>query len=222
MGQHLLQGTQVSSAQKVRLYDLYFEALRAGHAGQAADIEGLDSYVPAAVDSGEADELVSKVLAIHRLKTAAPAGALARMGAIVGGGTEAQIEGLGRFFESIGVAFQMIDDVLNLRGFERGLKARGEDIAHGKVTLPVALGFGRLGPADRAWVWETLQTKPRDQAVIDDVIDKLEGCGAVETCARDARDLVEQAWERVEPLLEDSIVKLMLRAFGWYVLERHY
>jgi len=222
MGQHLLRGTQVSNADKVRLYDLYFEALRAGHAGQAADIEGLDDYVPHAVATGETEELEARVLAIHRLKTAAPAGALARMGAIVGDGSEAQIEGLGRYFESVGLAFQIVDDVLNLRGFERDLKDRGEDIAHGKVTLPIAKAFGRLGPEERAWLWDQVRSKPEDQAVIEEIIARLEAVGAVEACATMARELVESAWREVQPLLEDSIVKLMLRAFGWYVLERHY
>ncbi len=95
MGQHLLQGTAVSNVQKLELYDLYFEALRAGHAGQAFDIGGLDRFMPKAVETGDTRELESLVLATHRLKAAAPAGLLARMGALVGGGSNAQIEGLG-------------------------------------------------------------------------------------------------------------------------------
>ena len=222
MGQHLLKGSAVSNHDKLRLYDLYFEALRAGHAGQAADIKGLGEYVPHAVETGDTGVLEERILAIHRLKTAAPAGALARMGAVAGHGSEAQIEGLGRYFESLGLAFQIVDDVLNLRGFAKGLKDRGEDIAHGKVTLPVAKGFGRLERTEREWLWQVVDSKPRDQRVIDRVIDRLEEVGAIEACAREAEELVEAAWARVDPLLEDSIVKLMLRAFGGYVLERHY
>ena len=40
------------------------------------------------------------------------AAALARMGAVAGGGSEAQIEGLGKFFLAVGLAFQIIDAVL--------------------------------------------------------------------------------------------------------------
>ncbi len=222
MGQHLLQGTDVSNVDKLALYDLYFEALRAGHAGQAADIEGLWSYLPKAVESGDVSELESRVLAIHRLKTAAPAGALARMGALVGGGTRAQIEGLGRYFESLGLAFQMVDDVLNLKGFAGELKMRGEDLAHGKITLPVVKALGRLERAARQELTETILAKPQDQAVIDRLIAMIEETGGLEATARAARELVEAAWWNVEPLLEPSIVKLMLRSFGWFVLERHY
>jgi len=222
MGQHLLQGTDVSNVQKLELYDLYFEALRAGHAGQAADIEGLWSYLPKAVETGDVSELESRVVAIHRLKTAAPAGALARMGAMVGGGTRAQIEGLGRYFESLGLAFQMVDDVLNLRGFAGDLKMRGEDLAHGKVTLPVVKALGRLGRAEREHLTEAIIAKPQDQSVIDELIAIIEHTGGLSATAQTARDLVESAWMAVDPLLEPSVVKLMLRSFGWFVLERHY
>jgi len=222
MGQHLLQGTNVSNVQKLELYDLYFEALRAGHAGQAADIEGLWSYLPKAVETGDVSELESRVLAIHRLKTAAPAGALARMGALVGGGSKAQIEGLGRYFESLGLAFQMVDDVLNLRGFAGDLKMRGEDLAHGKVTLPVVKALGRLGRAEREQLTEGILAKPQEQSVVDGLIAIIEETGGLSATSQVARDLVESAWTAVEPLLEPSIVKLMLRSFGWFVLERHY
>jgi len=222
MGQHLIKGSAVSNVDKLRLYDLYFEALRAGHAGQAADIKGLDDYMPRAIETGDTAELEQRILAIHRLKTAAPAGALARMGAVGGHGSEEQIEGLGRYFESLGLAFQIVDDVLNLRGFERSLKARGEDIAHGKVTLPIAKGLALVERAERQKIWEIVRSKPQDQRVIDELIDRLEDLGAIEACSKEAHDLVEAAWQRVQPLLEDSIVKLMLRAFGGYVLERHY
>jgi geranylgeranyl pyrophosphate synthase len=156
------------------------------------------------------------------LKTAAPAGALARMGALSGGGTEAQIEAVGAFFESLGLAFQLIDDVLNLRGFKGGLKAKAEDVSNGTITLPVAKAMSRLPEAERAWVWRTLSSKPKDAAVVAEVVQKLEACGAVEAVSQQARDLVEEAWQRASPLLDDSFSKVMFRAFGWYVLERHY
>ena len=222
MGQKLLVGKDMSPAQKLRIYDLYFESLRAGHAGQALDVDGLDYCMPQAVTQGGGAWLEDRVLAVHTLKTAAPAASLARMGGVAGGGTEAQIDGIGRYFESIGLAFQIIDDVLNLRGFKGDLKAKGEDIAQGKITLPVAKAMARLDQADRAWLWQQVQTKPQDQAVVDAVVAKLEACGAVQACADQASALVEAAWQALDPLVEDSLQKVMLRAFGWYVLERHY
>lgn len=222
MGQQLLHSDHLSETDRLRLYALYFEALRAGHAGQAFDLNGLDHLMPHVVETGDGVLLEERVLSIHRLKTAAPAASLARMGAIAGEGSEAQINGLGEFFEAVGLAFQIIDDVLNLRGFKGDLKQRGEDLSQGKITLPVAKAMARLDAEARSWVWQQVQAKHQDTASVEAIIERLEACGALDDCEKQARDLVEGAWLRLDPLLEDSLPKLMLRSFGWYVLERHY
>jgi geranylgeranyl pyrophosphate synthase/predicted secreted hydrolase len=223
LAQKMMFSDEMSAAKKLRLYDLYFEAMCAGHAGQAMDLDGPGDLMPAAIASGDSGPIERRILATHRLKTAAPAGALARMGAVAGGGTEAQIEAVGRFFEAVGLAFQLIDDVLNLRGFKGDLKSAGEDISNGTITLPVAKAMSRLATqAEREAIWRTVASKPKDRAVVADVIAKLEACGAIEACEKQARDMVEDAWKSASPLLDDSLTKIMLRAFGWYVLERHY
>jgi geranylgeranyl pyrophosphate synthase/predicted secreted hydrolase len=207
---------------KLRVYRLYFDALRAGHAGQALDLEGLDAEAASAAESGDSSALERQVLAIHRLKTAVPAGMMARVGAILGGGTDAQVEALGDFFEAVGVAFQIVDDVLNLRGFEGDLKQRGEDIRQGKVTLPVAMAFARLPLAARRWLWWTLRSRSAKPGSVETAIRVLEDSGAVEDCMRLAREGVETAWRTLDPAIEDSQAKVMFRAFSWFVLERHY
>jgi geranylgeranyl pyrophosphate synthase len=208
---------------KLRVYRLYFDALRAGHAGQALDLEGLESEAASAVESGEARALERQVLAIHRLKTAVPAAMMARVGAILGGGSEAQVEALGNFFEAIGVAFQIVDDVLNLRGFENDLKQRGEDIRQGKVTLPIARALGCLPLNARRWLWWTLRSQPaHQQRMVEKAIDLLESSGVLDECMDLARHHVESAWQELDPILEDSQGKVMFRAFSWFVLERHY
>jgi geranylgeranyl pyrophosphate synthase len=217
-----LKHNRLSDSAQVALYELYFDVLRAGHAGQALDLDGFEVAMMDAARSGDAGLLESRVMAVHRLKTAAPAGCLARMGAIAGGGSPAQVEGLGRFFENLGLAFQIVDDVLNLRGFRGDLKSRAEDVMQGKITLPVAKAMGRLGQGDRSWLMETLRAKPQNAPTVGRVVEMLESCGAVEACATQARELIESGWEKISPLLEDSLSKMMLRAFGWYVLERHY
>lgn len=212
----------LTAEMKLRIYQLYFDGMRAGHAGQAIDIDGLGEVVPQAIESGDISELMRRVMAVHRLKTAVPAGMAARIGAILGRGTEKQIDGVGKFFEAVGLAFQIVDDVLNLRGFKGDLKARGEDIMQGKLTLPVIKGLAKLSKKDRKWLWKTVSSKPQDPAVVGKVIEKLESVGAIEECAEEARDLVEEAWLRLDPLVADTQYKVMFRAFGWYVLERHY
>ena len=222
MGQKLLISDNMSSTDKLTIYDLYFEALRSGHAGQALDLAGVDHAMPEAIKTGKSLDVEEQVLAIHSLKTAAPAAALARMGVVAGKGTELQIEAIGRFFESVGLAFQIIDDVLNLRGFKGNLKDRGEDLKQGKVTLPVAKSMSRLTKEKRAWIWENIAAKHQEQNKIEDIIELLETSGSIEDCVTQAENLVEKAWTLLDPLVEESLPKVMLRAFGWYVLKRHY
>jgi geranylgeranyl pyrophosphate synthase len=220
--QIFLAQSQLPPAQQVRLYELYFEAARAAHAGQALDLAGFAHALPGIVARGDGAAAEARVRAIHRLKSAAPAGSLARIGAIIGGGSEAQIDALGVFVEHVGLAFQIVDDVLNLRGFENDLKQRGEDLREGKITMPVAKAMGLLDLESRMWLWNTLAARPDDQAVVDRAIDLLEECGALQACQVEAERLVDEAWSALDPLVPDSMAKLMLRAFSWFVLERHY
>lgn len=222
IGNQLVRDEFLSKADVVRVYRLYFDALRAGHAGQAIDLDGFEYMMARVIETGEAQALEDRVLAVHRLKTAAPAGCLARIGGVCGGGSEEQIEGVGLFFEALGLAFQIIDDVLNLRGFKGELKERAEDIVQGKVTLPVAKALGRLPLAERKWLYETLHSKPTDPRVVESVVKKLDDCGAIDACVEQARGLIETGWKGFAPLVDDSLTKVMLRGFGWYVLERHY
>ncbi|GAB3947991.1 hypothetical protein GCM10028805_21290 [Spirosoma harenae] len=222
LGELLLTDARISDAQKLKIYELYFETMRAAHAGQAIDIDGFASLMPEVVGYGRGAQLEDRILAVHRLKSAVPASSLAQLGAVLGNGTREQGTVLGAFFEALGLAFQIIDDVLNLRGFERDLKSKGEDIRCGKITLPVAKAMSRLGWPARRDLWNDIQAKPTDTAVIADIIGRLEACGAIQACQQQAVELVELAWQKLDTLLPDSDVKIKLRAFSWYVLERHY
>jgi len=217
-----VSASALDTASRVAVYEAYFEAVRAAHAGQAFDIDGFAHLMPDAVETGDGALLERRVLGVHRLKSAAPAGAIARVAARLGGGTDAQARALGNLFESYGFAFQIIDDVLNLRGFDDNRKTRGEDISEGKVTAPVAKAMGKLSREDRRELWEILSSHPADRAVIRRAIDLIDGCGALDACEEEARLHVEQAWQAVDALIADSQYKIRLRAFGWFVLDRHY
>jgi len=222
LGQPLIHEVALPAKTQVHVYNLYFEALRAAHAGQALDIAGLAYLMPEVVERDNGELLETRLLGIHRFKAAVPPRALARMGGHVGGGSEAQVAALADFFEQLGVAFQIVDDVLNLRGFKGELKNRGEDLAHGKVTMPVAKAMSRLPLAERRELWETVADRPTDPEVIAGLIAQLEACGAIDACVRQAEELIESAWARLDPLVPPSFPKVMLRAFSWYVLERVY
>ncbi len=79
---------------------------------------------------------------IHHLKTGALLKASARLGAILGGGTEQEIENLSRYATSLGLAFQIKDDILDVVGSSETLgKPAGSDEKLDKQTYPTILGI---------------------------------------------------------------------------------
>jgi len=78
------------------------------------------------------------------LKTAALFDAACRLGALTAGASAALADALGAFARRIGLAFQMLDDVLDVSGpVERTGKSRGTDLLDGTVTLPFILARAR-------------------------------------------------------------------------------
>lgn len=81
---------------------------------------------------------------IHRLKTGALIRASCEVGAIVGGGTKEHIERLRVFGTEIGLAFQIVDDILDVEEDAATLgKSAGKDAQAGKATYPDVHGMGR-------------------------------------------------------------------------------
>lgn len=80
--------------------------------------------------------------AIHRRKTGALIAACARVGALAGGGSPLAVETLGAFASDLGLAFQIVDDVLDVTRTSTELgKTAGRDVALGKSTYPAAIGI---------------------------------------------------------------------------------
>ncbi|GAB5362449.1 hypothetical protein AAMO2058_000797900, partial [Amorphochlora amoebiformis] len=188
---------------RLEIYRLYFVAMRAGHCGQGLDIQGLTHLMPAAVESGT----------------------LAGMGVVLGGGSKEQRLRVCRYFETLGLAFQIVDDVLSIRGFQGKQKGKlGEDIAMGKVTYPIARAMRRenLTFKQRTRLWELLKLKKNDSKVIQEASFLLEESGVLDQCLKEAERLTENAWKNVDLVLVESCYKIMMRAFASYVLHRHY
>jgi octaprenyl-diphosphate synthase len=91
---------------------------------------------------GRDDLGIDGYMAIVRGKTASLFANACRGGARSAGAPPATIEALGRFGEHVGIAFQIVDDVLDLEGIPHEVGKRlGQDMAEGKTTLPLALAL---------------------------------------------------------------------------------
>jgi len=79
---------------------------------------------------------------IHAHKTGALLEAAVVSGAVLGGADEAQVQRLGRYAQNIGLAFQVVDDILDVTATTEQLgKTAGKDVAVNKATYPSLLGL---------------------------------------------------------------------------------
>ncbi len=104
----------------------------------------------AALVGGQADDLAGQfsngglaaLEAIHRRKTGAMLLVSLRLGALVAGAEQEQLAALEAYGERIGMAFQITDDLLDVRGDAAAMGKRvGKDSDHGKLTFPAVLGI---------------------------------------------------------------------------------
>ena len=146
------------------------------------------------------------------LKTARLFEAACRLGAIAGA---ADADLLGRFGRSIGLAFQLLDDVLDVSGpAERTGKHRGTDLLDGTVTLPLILARERdpeLAAVDLRSVRSPLQAER--------VCDAIAATGALEIARAEALEMVEAAKAGLPALPEAQQGALELVADG--VVDRY-
>lgn len=81
---------------------------------------------------------------IHRAKTGALLRASVRMGGIYAGADEAQLDALSRYGEHVGLAFQIVDDILDVEQSSEQLgKTAGKDAEQHKITFPAVYGIER-------------------------------------------------------------------------------
>ncbi len=102
--------------------------------GQAVDL------LAAAPDAPSLDEAALRDM--HARKTGALIRASATAGAILAGATDAELQAIAEYATQIGLAFQIVDDILDVEGASRDLgKTAGKDAAAGKPTYPALHGL---------------------------------------------------------------------------------
>jgi octaprenyl-diphosphate synthase len=138
-----------------------------------------------------------------------------RCGARLGGATASEEQALGEFGERLGVAFQLVDDVLDYTGEGTG-KTPLADLREGKLTLPLVLAVGKkpdlLGALRAIHAGELAPIAEVHRSVV-----ASGACEIVLGRARESTRLAVQALQRVRPsaargLLTDVAEQLASRA----------
>lgn len=108
----------------------------------AAGADGMIGGQIIDLEQGEDIRSENILLEMYRMKTGALLRAACRMGAVIGGATAEQLEKITAYSEKLGLAFQIIDDILDIVGSSEELgKPIGSDKEQGKGTYPALLGL---------------------------------------------------------------------------------
>ncbi len=146
-------------------------------------------------------------------KTASLFAGAAEMGAVIGGATEPEVQQLRAFGSDLGMAFQIVDDVLDLRenSVELG-KPAGNDLRQGVVTLPTMLYVESLpeGSTEVETLERVVVGDEKDPQVVDALVDRIRGSDALDRAIDVANEYVADALERLA-VVRDPGVRARLR-----------
>ncbi|HUI35734.1 MAG TPA: polyprenyl synthetase family protein [Stellaceae bacterium] len=152
-------------------------------------------------------------LAVIEAKTAALFAAAARVGAVLAGRLLDDELALERFGNNLGIAYQLIDDMLDFSARQTELgKNIGDDFRDGKITLPIVIAFTRGDPEERAFWRRTLETGEQGPTDFDRALRILERRGALaETLAR-ARAYAAAAIDALDRFPDSPLRRALIEA----------
>lgn len=147
---------------------------------------------------------VDEYVEIVTAKTAALIECGSQMGAYYAGADPATVEQFRLYGREIGIAFQIVDDVLDLVGDEENMgKTLGTDILQQKPTLPVLLYFESLREDERADVIDECAELATDESFVRTIVTRIQASGAVDAAVTYAHKLVDTAVERIRKFAAD-------------------
>jgi geranylgeranyl pyrophosphate synthase len=145
-------------------------------------------------------------------KTASLFAGAAEMGAVLGNAPDAHIQALRAYGSDIGMAFQVVDDLLDVTGETSDLgKPAGNDLREGTVTLPTLLYAAGLDEASPDW--KRLQRVAAGQVEhvgeLDDLVAAIRASGAIDRTYDVAESFVISAKSRIADLPDDETRELL-------------
>jgi geranylgeranyl diphosphate synthase type I len=213
----MAQRSKLTAEMQRDIYEVYVQEMINLSMGQAMDIAWHRGIA-------NADQLNEEdYLQMCAYKTGTLARMAAKIAAVLAGANKPLVEKLGRFAESIGVAFQMQDDILDLTGVEFAKKKGGvgQDITEGKRSLIVIYTLKKANSVDKKRLTEILKMHTSDQKLRDEAIGLMQKYNAIENVKLTAERLVEESWSEAEKLLPTPEAKEKLKEFAEFLIRRN-
>lgn len=198
------------------IYTVYVQEMISISLGQAMDI----AWHRGLADAEKIEE--KDYLQMCAYKTGTLARMAAKIAAVLADANDELVEKLGRFAESIGVAFQMQDDILDITGEEFAEKkgGYGQDITEGKRSLLVIHTLKVAKAEDKKRLVEILNMYTSDRKLKNEAINIIKKYDSIEYVKKLAKKMVEESWNEAKKLLPETKAKEKLNAFANFLVER--
>jgi len=174
------------------------------------------------INTSDLDLDEERYMTVVRTKTAVLIAAACRCGGLLGGVNAEQDRALNDFGMDLGLAFQLMDDALDYVADQAEFgKARGHDLAEGKVTLPLIAALRKCTEEERhrvAAIVETEELSPDDFEYVASLIHRYDGFGY--TCQK-ATELVERAQRSLSVFPEGTAREALHELAAFVVQRRH-
>lgn len=169
--------------------------------------EGEVLQLTAAQDLATTEDIYLQVV---RGKTAALFSAATEVGGVIAGGTPAQVGALYDYGDALGIAFQIVDDILDYSGATETIgKNTGDDFRERKLTLPVIKAVARADADERAFWDRTIAGGDQQDGDLDQALALLARHGAIEAARADALGWAARARTALEALPEGELRGLL-------------
>ncbi len=161
-------------------------------------------------------------LEVIKSKTAELFAAACRIGAVVAGRPTAEEDALRSYGMNLGIAFQLVDDVLDYSAAQARLgKTIGDDFREGKITLPIVLAFRRGDDEERAFWRRTMEDLDQGDADLEKAIALMNKHNALRDSVERARHYASVARDALG-LFPASPIKRALLDVLEFVVDRDY
>ncbi|MFQ6547535.1 polyprenyl synthetase family protein [Aestuariibius sp. 2305UL40-4] len=158
-------------------------------------------------------------LKIVRGKTAALFSAAMEVGGVIAGQPDDLVQALYDYGDALGIAFQIMDDLLDYGGTDATGKNIGDDFRERKLTLPVIKAIAAASDEERAFWVRTIEKGDQRDGDLDEALALLARHGAMEAARADALGWIGKAKTALQQLPE-SPLRGMLADLADYVVAR--
>jgi octaprenyl-diphosphate synthase len=166
------------------------------------------------------DTSEERYLEVIHAKTARLFEAAARLGGVLAGSDQGVEQALARYGLHLGVAYQLVDDLLDYRGAAAEIgKNVGDDLAEGKPTLPLIHALREGSESDRTLIREAIEQGGLSR--IEAVVGAVERARAIDYTARRAQDEARRAGEALVAI-PTSPFRDALEALAEFAVARSY